>query len=338
MFKKLFGRFKGKVASEPPFRLCDDAAPQSIEVEGVPLFSLGEHFVIEHRAVIFNWQSVYDWFDEGVPADVQPQAWCQCERAWLLHQRDCFGIAYQLAEDEQTYVLFSLEQRHTELAMAFIARTRKRIMHILQGIADDNIWGKNILIICSDVDDYFSYIAAYHPRQEEIARSSGIYINAGGGHFVTFGSDLSYIEPTIAHELTHSYLSHLPLPHWLNEGIAVNVEQRLVGRMPGEFTAQEMYDKHQTHWNAQTIQAFWSGEAFSTQATMSLAYDLATTIVMQLSKDWAVFSQFVLAAHWADAAAQAAQEYIGMSLGEYICLVLDKAYHADWEPAAFVRT
>ena len=31
------------------------------------------------------------------------------------------------------------------------------------------------------------------------------------------------------HEMTHGSVAHLPLPLWLNEGLAVNTERRLAG-------------------------------------------------------------------------------------------------------------
>jgi len=351
MLDKLWRWLKGSPqAGRQDAWVCEGKAPQWVEVEQEDeggggherdekgqraRLYLPELIRADGGAVLLDWQRVYDWIEQEVPAPQQAEAWLACERGWLLHLRDVLGAGYVLMENAQTFVLSSLEQRRTVAAMAFIDRTRRRIMHTLQGVADDQGWGKDILVVCDDVDAYFSYIAAYYPdEQAEIARSSGVYLNAGCGHFVTMDADLLLMEPVIVHELTHSYVSHLPLPLWLNEGIAVNVEQSLAGRVPGELDARQMQAKHESFWSAQTIQGFWSGEAFGQQEMMSQAYDLAATLVKQLSQDWPVFARLVQAAQWQDSGAQAVQMCLGMSLGNLVCAMLGKAYDVHWEPAS----
>lgn len=332
MLNKLFGLFKTKQTPQSQAQLCEDAAPEWIKINGVEPLHFSK-LLINKTPAIIDWQKVYHWIDHIVPENLQAHAWLQCEQAWLLHLRDSLGSNYELIEDEQTFVLSSLERRQATLAMEFIGRARKRILHTLNGIAHDEGWGKDILVICADIDDYFTYIAAHYPDNgKEIARSSGIYLHTGCGHFVTMDTNLTYMEPVIVHELTHAYLLHLPIPLWLNEGIAVNVEHRLTGRYPAEMNALEMYEKHQQHWTAKTIQTFWSGEAFQTQETMTQAYDLATTMVTQLAKDWPAFTQLALTAHHDDAGSQAMQQCMEIKPGEYISLMLDKTYHSQWEP------
>lgn len=351
MLNKLWRWLKGSPqAGRQGAWVCEGEAPQWVELEKEDdgnegnegdeknkktRLYLPELIRLHDGVALPDWQRVYDWIEQEVPAAQQAEAWLACERGWLLHLRDALGAGYVLMESAQTFVLSSLEQRRAVAAMAFIDRTRRRIMHTLQGVADDQGWGKDILVVCDDVDAYFSYIAAYYPdEQAEIARSSGMYLNAGCGHFVTMDADLLLMEPVIVHELTHSYVSHLPLPLWLNEGIAVNVEQSLAGRVPAGLDAWQMLANHQAYWTAQTIQAFWSGDAFQKQATMSQAYDLAATLVKQLSQDWPVFARLALAAQWQDAGAQAVQQCLGMSLGKYVCVLLGKAHDVHWEPAS----
>lgn len=75
-------------------------------------------------------------------------------------------------------------------------------------------------------------------------------------------ADLAAIEPVIAHEMTHSALSHLALPRWLDEGLAVDTEQRLTGVRPLIYTPQELRIKHLQFWGRDEVQEFWFGETF----------------------------------------------------------------------------
>lgn len=173
----------------------------------------------------------------------------------------------------------------------------------------------------------------YYPEPGEYAFSSGMFINAGCSHFVAVQSDLRVIEPVIAHEMTHSCLSHLPIPLWLNEGLAVNTEQRLTGKPPNIYSDREMREKHLAFWDAEKIQEFWSGKSFSrTDEGNMLSYDLARILVEQFSKDWASFKDFVLAAQWQDGGAEGAKRYLGIRLGEYTSALLEKPSADLFEP------
>ncbi len=87
-------------------------------------------------------------------------------------------------------------------------------------------------------------------------------MNDGCSHFVTMESNLQVFEPTIVHEMTRCLASHLSLPAWLTEGIAVNMQRRLSPpQSPELFTPQQMHAKHQAYWNPDLIQEFWSGKS-----------------------------------------------------------------------------
>jgi hypothetical protein len=133
--------------------------------------------------------------------------------------------------------------------------------------------------------------------------------------------------------MTHGCVGHLPLPLWLNEGLAVNTERRLAGTGIPLYTPQEMQDRHLAFWGEQEIQQFWSGVSFGrTDEGNLLSYDLARIIVEQMAKEWAPFKQFVRAADRADAGARAAREHFGIELGDYACALLEKDPSAAWVP------
>jgi hypothetical protein len=214
-----------------------------------------------------------------------------------------------------------------------VLRTRKRMKLVLQGIAEAPPFGKTLMIVFDDEDSYYNYVSYYYPEEGEFAFSSGMYINAGCGHFVTAKTDLRSIEPVIAHEMTHGCLSHLPIPAWLNEGIAVNTERRLAGRTPSHYSASEIHEKHLAFWGVAEIQEFWSGKSFrrSDDGNM-LSYDLASVMVEQMAKDWERFERFVLSADRADSGAAAARAYLHADLGAIVCALLAKEAPDEWVP------
>ena len=212
-------------------------------------------------------------------------------------------------------------------------KTLKRIGKVLDGIAQEQQWGHDILIVFEDDDTYYRYIARYYSEGGEYAGSSGMHINHGCGHFVIMKSDLRVVEPVIAHEMTHSCLSHLPIPAWLNEGLAVNTEQRLSTPPPTILTPHQMHAKHLDFWGQPQIQEFWSGKSFlrADDGNM-LSYDLARILVSQFSGEWSAFKSFVLAASFEDGGQASATQHLAVDLGASVCAVLEREAAPEWAP------
>lgn len=160
-----------------------------------------------------------------------------------------------------------------------------------------------------------------------------MYINEGCRHFVTVKSEMRAIEPVIAHEMTHGCVAHLPLPLWLNEGIAVNMERRLTGIPPALYTPLELHEQHLEFWGDAEVQEFWSGASFHRGgASNTLSYDLARILTEQLAKEWGSFKGFVGKADREDAGKAAARGHLGVRLGEILCALLERDYSTRWEP------
>ena len=136
---------------------------------------------------------------------------------------------------------------------------------------------REVLIVFSDQDAYYRYVSHAYPDDGEFAFSSGMFLHAGCPHFVTVHDDETHaVERVIAHEMTHASVAHLSIPLWLNEGLAVNMEDRLMGRLPKLFTPAELRHKHLAFWSRDTIQEFWSGRSFGRPDDGNmLSYDLA---------------------------------------------------------------
>ena len=141
------------------------------------------------------------------------------------------------------------------------------------------------------------------------------------------------IEPVIAHEITHAFLAHLPIPAWLNEGLAVNTERRLCPPPPGLHTPQELHAMHRRYWDDESIQTFWSGQSFlAADDGNLLSYELGRIIVEHLSRDWPRFVRFVQQARLADAGHDAASTVLGIDLGEAVSAMFGADNAGSWAP------
>jgi len=307
--------------------------PADIVAPGVEPLAFPPLLQCVNELPVPDWDAVSRWLQAIPKSGDQANAWSACEVGWLQHLRAALGSTYSLAERDDVLLLSSLDGKIVEVTLDFMSRTRSRIMRLLSGVARVPEWGKDILIVVEDEDTYYRYVSRYYPEDGEFAGSSGMHISTGCSHFVTMKADLRAIEPVIAHEMTHGCLGHLPIPAWLNEGIAVNTEHRLCPPPRPLFTPGEMHEKHLQFWGKAEIQQFWSGRSFlrSDDGNM-LSYDLARILVAQFSSEWEAFRSFVLSAELADAGASAARVHLGLELGAAVAAILEKESDQAWHP------
>lgn len=312
------------------------APPDHVAAPGAPDFDVARHLVNANGLPVLDWLAAGAWVAALPDAPAQQEAWNACEMAWLAHLTTALGADYRLIQQGQVVLLSNLDGHVAQATIAFVGRTLQRIQRVLEGIAQPT-QGQEILVVFDEDETYYRYLAHYYPDAGEFAGSGGVFINAGCGHFATVKAGLHAIEPVIAHELTHSCLSHLPIPAWLNEGLAVNTEQRLCPPPPNTFgtrpSPQQMHARHLQFWGDAEIQQFWSGKSFlRADEGNELSYDLARILVSQLASDWARFRPFVLAANGADGGDSAAREHLGVPLGELAAALLEQPVDARWAP------
>ncbi len=283
-----------------------------------------------HRGIPHpDWAIASQWL-ESFPDDRQAAAQLAGERAWLGWLCRPLGPAYRLVESETALLVTTQPQRIASLKLDYLRASRRRIDRLLDGLAAPER-SKDILIACDDVDDYERYVSAFHGDADDFPMSSGVHLAAGRSHFVTNGAQLDLIEPVIVHEMTHASLVHLPIPAWLNEGLAVTVEQRL-SPTPALYRPEEMLSRHRAFWTTERIQTFWAGASYlRDDEGNELSYDLGRILVAGLCADWPAFKRFVGAAHLDDAGAAAAAEHLDVDLGEFVRAWLD-CESGDWSP------
>jgi hypothetical protein len=322
---------KGKEPDARPAKPIE--APRLLEIAGAPPFPIAAHIDAVNGFPMLDWKAARAWVDAFPDAEGKAAAWSACEQGWLAHLRDGLGASYRLDETAGVAIVSSLEPKLAAKTLEFMELTLKRITRVLEGIAQVPEWGKDILIVFDDQDTYYRYASQFYPDKGEFAFSSGMYLNRDCTHFITTKDDLRTIEPVIAHEMTHACVAHLPLPLWLNEGLAVNTEHRLVGPGSPLHTAKEIYAMHRKFWGEGEIQEFWSGHSYDrTDDGNMLSYDLGRVLVEQISSDWPRFREFVLAAHFEDAGAASAQAHLGLDLGTAVAAMLEVKDSAACRP------
>jgi len=311
-----------------------DAAPLTLESTGIDA-------PLDFAAILSatpdwpvpDWQQVQAWALSAPDPGLQGQAWSMAEKAWLAHMRLALGPHYRLTQHEQSLLLSCLEPNVADATVRFMTKTLARIERVLDGVAQPSPWGSDILIVFQDPETYYRYAARYYADDGEFALSSGMHIHFGCSHFIVQQDDLRLIEPVIAHEMTHGCLAHLAIPAWLNEGLAVNTEQRLRPPVASVHTPHELDGMHRRFWTEALIQEFWSGHSFLRPDEGNLlSYDLARMLTARMALDWERFRDFVLSADLADAGQSAARQSLGVDLGALVCALFDFGPAERWRP------
>ncbi|MBP6902271.1 MAG: hypothetical protein KBC73_19435 [Burkholderiaceae bacterium] len=309
-------------------------APETLEAGGA-LLAVQPHVQVDEGGFPrLDWTLVQAWV-EGLEPQLQAGAWVQAEIAWLLRVRDSLDGHYRVDVSGSAILLSSLDSNVASSTLEFMTKTHRRVCTVLDGVAASPEWGHDILIVFDDDQTYYRYVSHFYGEAGEFAASGGMFINDGCSHFVTMKSDLRVVEPTIVHEMTHSCLSHLPIPAWLNEGLAVNTEQRLSPpSAPDVLTPRQMHAKHKAFWDAGKVQEFWSGKSWlRTDDGNMLSYDLARILVSEFATDWEPFREFALKADLSDAGHASASEHLGIDLGAAVCAILEREPDPSWRTA-----
>jgi hypothetical protein len=308
-------------------------APSHLTPDGMAPFCVEDHLALANGLPLLDWRALANWAQSAATPQAQALALEQGRHAWLLHMRNALSTAFHVHATDDAYILSTLVSHMAEATAQYVSKAKRRITRVLADLAQFPPHERSILIVLDTEEDYYHYVSIYYPEEGEFALSGGMFIHAGCPHFVVVRSDLSHVEPVIAHELTHSALAHLGLPKWLDEGLAVNTEHKVAGARARLQTPQQLHAMHQKFWNAQRIQEFWSGASFDrTDDGNLLSYELARIIVEQLARQWDSFARFVAAASYEDAGAAAAQAHLSIRLGAFVAALLEMEPAESWEP------
>ncbi|BCX47335.1 lipoprotein [Haloferula helveola] len=294
---------------------------------------LTEHLHVGGRFCYPDWEAIGEIIEEKLPESERSDAWMDVSHQWVNRIRSGLGGGYQVHETPNFLLVTEAPDHVVRGAKEFLEEALKRILGSLHGVTSDDGYGKHVVFIFGKLADYYDYIDPFYPDGEH-PMSGGVCLSgAGYVHFALPATDYSSYRTVFVHELTHACVTHLPIPTWLNEALAMRMEEWVCGTQVFHLDA-EMYGKHEDHWNEHTIQQFWTGESWNLQGdSFELSYNLAQVLWRKIEVDIGppreVLLEFAAKADWEDAGEGAFRALFDLSLGE---LVADFLGEGPWAP------
>jgi hypothetical protein len=284
-----------------------------------------------------DWEAIARQIEKSVPEPDWNAAWEAASRLWIDRLCDRLGGGYGSHETANFMLVSEAPKRILVDAGNFFEQALIQTLSALAGVALDEGYGKHVVLMFSLPDDYYKYISYFYPDGEHPG-SGGIYLSGEGyAHFAFPTTDYSSYRAVLVHELTHGCLAHLPLPSWLNEAMAMRMEDAIC-HFNSLNLDREIHRRHMQHWNSKTIQQFWSGESWEISGdSFELSYNLAQVIWRKIEVDLGASRQavraFISSADEKDAGEAACNRVFGISLGE---LAGDFLGEGDWSPKPHV--
>ncbi len=301
----MFGLFRRKSATNPlnESRESFDVTSALERRDGIPVLA---------RAA---WEHAFSDLADDVDTALVAERLTAAARSWLVAlNEEGFGKRLQSGESRRFILLGDVSSQHGKLILAFAEKTLASYERDLDGIMAFGPASKMPILVFSSHDDYYRYVSAYFP-DGHFGLSSGMFLSSGMGHFVLPAEEMAMLEPVIAHELLHAVVKHLPLPAWVNEGLASNAEFRYGNRFQDSRHANDQLPHHRRYWDSEKLQRFWAGFSFfNADEGQELSYDLARRLVLGLSPDWQTMREFIVSADLSDAGQSAAEQILGYSL------------------------
>jgi len=335
-------------------------SPELIDPEG-----LAPAFTVDYGFNRVDWNVVRQWIENQLDSPDWEKAWSESALLWVGKLRDDLGGNYSVFRSRQTILLCDQPFETAQWLLNYAGRAASTIKEQLGRTAWAGAFGKDVVLVFSEQDDYYQYVA-HHLADGQNPTSGGMCIYSGYTHIALPWADQFDAANAIIHELAHDCLAHLPLPLWLNEGVAVTLE-RVIGPPPrpvgqgdqqGVFSASinwrppmmwdELAERHFAFWNEDNIQTFWAGTAFHIPGDSNeLSYSLAEVFVKLLIERGPgdPFRAFLEAAGADDAGQTAATDILEADLGEIAGIFLGegnwrpqrKSLKSCWEAAGWSR-
>ncbi len=276
-----------------------------------------------------DWPALDRVIGPDAPDDQLHAAYTGLARDWIEGLRAALGGRYRVHAAPGWLLLSRHPRRHARRLLDLLERLRRQILRGLDGLADDMGFGPHVVLLLDDPRDRADYLQPLLGAAHLPDAHGGLFIDDGYGHLLLPSAGLRRCTAVAAHELTHQLLRDRRLPVWLDEGVAVAMEQALTGtRLYASTPAARA--QLQAHWRAAGLHGFWSGAAFAqAPAAARDAYALACHAVSALATDWPRFVAFARGAHPADAGDEAARQVYGHGVGDCLRPWLGEG---DWSP------
>lgn len=261
----------------------------------------------------------------------------QATRYWLEAMAATVGPQYRVFEDSDFFILLpggpSRASRITAAVKPAWRLIEKLMTHENPAAPGNANLQKRAILIFDNPERYYDYICVFYPDQEKVfGTSSGVYVSEGYPHIVLNAGGNAVSLQTLVHELTHSAVDNLPLPRWLNEGLAQQMEDLVrPAHRPFLLTPREVRVQ-QRYWKWFGIQRFWIGSSFYVKGGQRPSYQLSEVMVRSLIAGRGrngLFKQFLLHANRRDAGEEAARKFLACGVGDLVAEFLGVG---DWSP------
>ena len=260
---------------------------------------------------------MWPWVNAKIPRSSWDAAYRRAAREWVRQLCQDLGGNYRGYESDKFFLMCAEGRSVSQALLDYAEESQAAISEQIGKLSEREVFGKQLLLVFSDDDDYYPYISHFYPDGTHNL-SLGVFITAGGyGHIAMPFTFVFAAEAIVTHELVHNALFHLRVPLWLNEGLAQRIEQSLGNR---SFKLDpDLVDRHREFWDAEKIQGFWAGTSFDKPGdSTQLSYSLGEILVELLAEDYAAFLEFVGEADWRDGGQDAAVRMLEMDLGEVV--------------------
>lgn len=280
-----------------------------------------------------NWVRLYELIKEQLDEKDWDDVWTQLARRWLSQLRENLGGNYRCFETKNFLLVVDASRMVTVDIGKFAENSLKKISELLHPVARNEEGPPHVILAFSSEETYYEYISYFYGEGES-PMSGGVFLSGEGyPHFAFPLAAYASYRATIAHELTHACLAHLKIPLWLNEALAMRMEESMqVGHH--SHIDEEKIEKHYQYWNEDTIQQFWSGESWDVVGDSNeLSYSLATILWRKIEVDMCATREeigtFVENVNPDDAGEAAIRAVFEIGLED---LVADFLGDGDWGP------
>ncbi len=281
-----------------------------------------------------DWKAISAYIKRKLPESEWKSAWESASNKWVEHLCRQLRGKYRIWETPNFLILTEASDRISRDVCKSCEGALKHILTVLPGIASDEGFGKHVVLMIATLKDYYRYISYFYGKGEH-PMSGGVCLHKDGYiHFAFPTTNYVSYSPTLVHELTHACLAHRPIPLWLNEAIAMRMQETLCGSNMFVLN-RELFERHVAYWNADTIQTFWNGESWQIQGdSFELSYNLAQILWRKIENNIGAsreaIMKFIATANAPDGGEAACRSVFKISLADLITSFLGKG---KWKPA-----
>lgn len=286
-----------------------------------------------------HWDLIDAWIDTRVPTEMHGEAWTDISRQWLGMLADVFAGSLAVWESDR---ILMLAPNHEAIASTCLRSAEASMEHIFRSFHDlieHSFPGKQTMLVLDYPDDYYRYVEPFQP-EGQLGGSSGMHIRVGMPHIVIAQANITRVEMTIAHEMTHAALMYLSLPAWIDEGLAQLIERDVIRQ--SLMLDEKAVQTAKRFWGANGLDIFWRGEGFSMpgkaqQQSYQLAEVLVRLLIEEYRPTWFGWNleprrkliAFLREAKHDDCGEEAARTQLGLGLSEIAGLFLGPG---EWGP------